>query len=43
MPAFTLFRKDDNDYITESINGKDVRVNVCLRRLVVKAAMLTDD
>lgn len=42
MPKFTLFRQEPADYILETSNGKERRINVCIRRLVVRAAQLTE-
>ena len=42
MPNYTLFRKEPTDYIVETENGKDRRINIFIRRLVVRAALLTE-
>lgn len=42
MPKYELIRKDPKFMIVENQDGKDKKINVCIRRLIARAAMLTD-
>ena len=42
LPKFTLFKKEDRDIINEMHMGKERKVNLCIRRLVARAAKLDE-